>query len=247
MDEPQIMTEGNKGAEPIMNNQEAPVSVIDDLDILQDILENAPLNIMMADADENITFINRRAREVLTSVEDELAKYLPGFKVSEITGGSIHRYHKNPGAIQQILQNLRPGQAREGEITPGPFTFEHETRVLIDKAGNRMGYVVQWHDVTEKRQKEDQAARLQRAIDGAQTAMMMIDRDFFITYANESTSELMKQHGETLRGLFPGFDPNQLVGTNIDIFHKDPAHQRGLLANPANLPFETDIQVGPLM
>lgn len=246
MEEQQILTAGNKGVEPIMNDQDSPVSVIEDLDILKDILENAPLNIMMADADENIIFVNRRAREVLTSVEDELVKYLPGFKVSEVMGGSIHRYHKDPGAIKQILQNLRPGQAREGEITPGPFVFEHETRVLVDKRGNRMGYVVQWHDVTEKRQKEEQASRLQRAVDGAQTAMMMIDRDLIITYANEATQELMNKHGEALRGLFPGFDPNQLVGTNIDIFHKNPAHQRGLLANPANLPYETDIQVGPL-
>ncbi len=240
-------TAGNQGVDTIMSDQNAPISVVEDLDVLKDILEHAPINIMMADADENIVFVNRRAREILTEVEDELAKYLPGFKVAEVMGGSIHRYHKDPGAIKSILQNLRPGDSREGEITPGPFIFEHETRVLVNKSGERVGYVVQWHDVTEKRQKEEQAARLQRAVDGAQTAMMMIDRDFNITYANEATGELMKMHGDALKGLFPGFDPNNLVGTCIDIFHKNPAHQRTLLANPANLPYETDIQVGPLM
>lgn len=220
--------------------------MIDDMNLLKDVLEHAPINIMMADADENIVFVNRRAREVLTDLEDELAKYLPGFKVSEVMGGSIHRYHKDPSTIKRLLHGLQPGSVHKGEITPGPFVFEHETRTLVDSSGELAGYVVQWFDVTEKRKQEEQASRLQRAVDGAQTAMMMIDRDFNITYSNEATNELMLQHGDSLKALFPGFDPRKLVGTNIDIFHKNPAHQRQMLANPANLPFETDIVVGPL-
>ena len=220
--------------------------MIDDMNLLKDVLEHAPINIMMADADENIVFVNRRAREVLTGLEDELAKYLPGFKVSEVMGGSIHRYHKDPSTIKRLLHGLQPGSVHKGEITPGPFVFEHETRTLVDSSGELAGYVVQWFDVTEKRKQEEQASRLQRAVDGAQTAMMTIDRDFNITYSNEATNELMLQHGDSLKALFPGFDPRKLVGTNIDIFHKNPAHQRQMLANPANLPFETDIVVGPL-
>jgi len=225
---------------------EAPLSAIDDLGILQNILEHAPMNIMLADADENIIFVNRKAREILTEVEDELATYLPGFKADEVVGGSIHRYHKDPAAIKQILAGLRPDDKREGEITPGRFVFEHETRVLVNSQGERIGYVLQWQDVTEKREKEEAAQRLQKAIDGAQTAMMTIDRDLVITYVNDQTQELMEEHGEALRGLYPGFDPGNLVGTCIDIFHKNPAHQRGLLSNPANLPHEADIHVGPL-
>ncbi len=229
-----------------MNNIDGPVTMIDDLNVLKDVLEYAPINIMMADADENVVFLNHRAREVLAGLEDELVKYLPGFKVAEVMGGSIHRYHKDPDAIKKILHGLKPGSVHKGEITPGPYVFEHETRLLVDRNGDLAGYVVQWYDVTEKCLKEEQAARLQRAVDGAQTAMMMIDRDFVITYVNEATQELMAQHADTLKKLFPGFDAHKLTGTNIDIFHKNPAHQRQLLANPANLPYETDITVGPL-
>ncbi len=230
-----------------MDKVDGPVSIVDDLNALNEIMENAPYNIMLADADENIVFVNKRARDTLQAVEDELAKYLPGFKVAEVIGGSIHRYHKDPEAIKQILRALQPGSVRRGEITPGHFIFEHETRVLMDSNGKRAGYVVQWQDVTEKRKQEEQASRLQRAVDGAQTATMMIDRDFFITYANAQTEHLMREHGVALQALFPGFNPNALVGTNIDIFHKNPAHQRNLLANPANLPYETDIHVGSLI
>ena len=216
------------------------------LHTLMDILEYAPLNIMIADADENVIFVNKKARDILTDVEDELAQYLPGFKVSEVVGGSIHRYHKNPAAIKSILQNLQVGDKREGEITPGPFIFEHETRRLVDQEGNHLGFVVQWADVTAQREKEDQAERLQKAIDGAQTAIMMIDRDLNVTYANESTMTILSKYEDTLRSLFPGFSADKVVGSCIDMFHKNPAHQRGLLSNPANLPYETDIEVGPL-
>ena len=220
--------------------------VLDNLDVLKDILEHAPINIMIADADENIIFVNKTARDVLTAVEGELASYLPGFRVSEVIGGSIHRYHKDPQAIKHILQGLRPGGHRKGEITPGHFMFEHETRVLVSRAGERLGYIVQWHDVTERRKKEEEAFRLQRAIDGAQTAIMMIDRDLVITYANESTKELLREHEHTLRKLYPSFSADRVIGSCIDMFHKNPAHQRRMLDDPRNLPYETDIQVGPL-
>ncbi|MGA7799381.1 MAG: methyl-accepting chemotaxis protein, partial [Gammaproteobacteria bacterium] len=224
----------------------ADVPLLGDLEVLKDILEHAPVNVMIADADENIVFLNKLAREVLESLEDELARYLPGFRAEQVVGGSIHRYHKDPEPIKRILRGLQPGDVRDGEITPGPFVFEHQTRMLTDDAGRRIGYVVQWHDITEKRAREEQAARLQRAVDGAQTAMMTIDRDLIITYANRETSQLMARNADTLKALYPGFDPDHLVGTCIDIFHKNPAHQRRLLNDAGNLPFETDIQVGPL-
>ena len=227
-------------------NGNANTAIVESLDVLKDILEMAPINIMIADDNENIIFVNKRARDILQNVEGELAKYLPGFNANQVLGGSIHRYHKDPGAITRILKGLQPGMSRKGEITPGHFVFEHETRVLLDRQGKRLGYVVQWHDVTEKRQKEEQAQRLQRAVDGAQLAIMTIDRDLVITYANEETKRLMQKNAEVLSGLYRGFDINRLIGTCIDIFHKNPAHQRRLLENPKNLPFETDIHVGPL-
>ncbi|MDH5728896.1 MAG: PAS domain-containing protein, partial [Gammaproteobacteria bacterium] len=222
-------------------------NVLGDLKIITDIMDNAPVNIMIADDDENVIYVNNRAKAVLTELESELQKYLPQFSVATVVGGSIHRYHKDPQAIKNIIQGLRPGESRKGEIKPGPFVFEHETRPLMNANGQRLGWVVQWHDVTERRKKEEEAFRLFRAVDSAQTAMMMIDRDLTITYINKSTEELLKRNQEDLAKIYPGFNANNIIGTCIDIFHKNPAHQRKILGDAANLPFETDIQVGPLI
>jgi methyl-accepting chemotaxis protein len=221
--------------------------VTSDLKVLTDILEYSPLNIMMCDVDENIVFVNRKAREVLTGLEDELQKYLPGFRVSEVVGGSIHRYHRDPDAIRRILHAMRPGEVRHGAITPGPFYFEHETRLLTNAKGERVGFVVQWQDKTESRKKEEQAQRLQRAVDQAQTAMMTIDRNLVITYVNEATKKIMSSNAKALASVYPGVDFSNMPGICIDVFHRNPAHQRALLADPNNLPYETDIHVGPLV
>lgn len=88
--------------------------------------------------------------------------------------------------------------------------------------------------------------RLKSALDGAMSPVMMVDRDLRITYVNAATVKLLGHNVEVLRRLYPGFDPARLVGECIDRFHKNPARQREILANPGNLPFSTDIEVGPL-
>ena len=46
-----------------------------------------------------------------------------------------------------------------------------------------------------------------------------------------------------MRAFLP-VDPENLVGTSIDVFHKHPEHQRALLSDPNNLPHSARIRVG---
>ena len=46
--------------------------------------------------------------------------------------------------------------------------------------------------------------------------------------------------------VWPGFDPEQIVGRCIDMFHKNPAHQRQMLSDPSRLPIRTEITIGDL-
>ena len=89
-------------------------------------------------------------------------------------------------------------------------------------------------------------SHLLSAIEGSATAMMMIDRDLNVTYVNPASMRLFEAHWETFQAHYPGFDKDNLVGTCIDLFHKDPSHQRRLLANPNNLPHTATISIGDL-
>lgn len=78
------------------------------------------------------------------------------------------------------------------------------------------------------------------------SAVMMIDRNFTVTYVNQPTMELLTGNISEFRSLWPNFDPEKIVGTCIDTFHRNPDHQRRLLSDPSRLPFKTEITVGSL-
>lgn len=84
------------------------------------------------------------------------------------------------------------------------------------------------------------------AINTALTAVMMVDKDLKITFANKATISMLTEHEATLQKSFPNFQVKNLVGSNIDMFHKHPEHQRRLLADPSNLPHRAEIKLGPL-
>ena len=88
-----------------------------------------------------------------------------------------------------------------------------------------------------------EVSRIQAALDSTTTNVMVADSDFNIVYMNHSQHEMMKSNEEALRTELRNFDADDLVGKNIDVFHKNPAHQRGLLARLTSA-FETDIKVG---
>jgi methyl-accepting chemotaxis protein len=89
---------------------------------------------------------------------------------------------------------------------------------------------------------KNQLASLQRVT----SAVMMIDRDFMVTYVNDATMELLTKNAAAFRALWPSFDPQKIIGACIDTFHKNPAHQRQILSDPARLPIKTDITIGDL-
>ena len=95
---------------------------------------------------------------------------------------------------------------------------------------------------------EDQQhfARMSAALEGATTNIMMCDADLNIVYANPAVVEMLRVRQDELRKVWPTLDVDNLIGTCIDGFHKNPAHQRALLADKSRLPARAEIMVGDL-
>jgi PAS domain S-box-containing protein len=81
------------------------------------------------------------------------------------------------------------------------------------------------------------------ALDALRTNVMIADNDLNITYMNPSVLALMKEAEADLKKELPRFSVASLIGSNIDIFHKNPAHQRKMLA-ALNKPHSATIRVG---
>ncbi len=64
----------------------------------------------------------------------------------------------------------------------------------------------------------------------ALTAKVMVaDENFNIVYMNEAVKVLLREAEADLKKDLPKFNVDTLIGTNIDVFHKNPSHQRQLL------------------
>lgn len=201
--------------------------------------------IMMIDRDFKVTYANQATLTMLRKHEATLRTIFPNFNSSNIIGSCVDVFHRNPQHQRQLLSNPA-NLPYSTDITVGPLKFRLNVSAMVDANGTYIGNTLEWSDVTDLRKRESEVTRLQGTVDNAMTAIMMIDRDLKITYANKSTVDLLKKHERTLQSIYHGFSSDKLIGTCIDIFHKNPSHQRNLLGNPSNLPYSTDIQVGPL-
>ncbi|MDE2516459.1 MAG: methyl-accepting chemotaxis protein, partial [Rhodospirillales bacterium] len=63
--------------------------------------------------------------------------------------------------------------------------------------------------------------------------------DLRITYLNPATLAIMAKVAEHLP-----VPVNEILGQSVDVFHRDPAHQRAILSDPANLPHRARITLG---
>ncbi len=73
------------------------------------------------------------------------------------------------------------------------------------------------------------ASRVKQALDQVTGNVMMADANYDIIYMNDSAVNLFKANEVFFKQDLPGFEADKLIGSNIDIFHKDPAHQRSML------------------
>lgn len=234
---------GNTMNKPSNNN-----STSDDALSLQfqGALEQSATAFIMIDRDFQITYANKATLKLLKDNEVTFAENWPGFKADEdaIIGTNIDSFHKNPAHQRKLLDDPN-NLPYKTDIQIKHLSFELNVSAIMDHSGNYIGNALEWKDVTEARAQENKSAQLQGAIDQSATASIMIDRDFNITYANKATLDLLKEHERTFAENWPGFtaNPEVIIGTNIDSFHKNPAHQRKLLSDPNNLPYKTDIQI----
>ena len=197
-------------------------------------IENAPINILYADRDLTITYANPRSLQTLKRVE----QYLP-IPVSKVVGSRIDIFHKTPSHQRQMLADPH-NLPHKTIIKLGPEKLELLVSAIYNEARDYIGAMVTWDVVTEKLANEEALARAQSMVENAPINIMFADLEFSLTYMNPASVK-------TLRGiqhLLPK-PVEQLIGQKIDIFHKNPEHQRRIVSDDRNLPHQAKIKLGP--
>jgi methyl-accepting chemotaxis protein len=84
-------------------------------------------------------------------------------------------------------------------------------------------------DLAETKQVGSNAMRIKQALDNVSSCVMVADNNLNIIYLNSTVIELFENAENDIRKQLPNFKASQLLGANIDQFHKNPAHQRGMI------------------
>lgn len=88
-----------------------------------------------------------------------------------------------------------------------------------------------------------QNKRLLTVLEHLSASVMIADNDRNIVYINKALSRFLSDSEADIQKDLPAFKVAGLVGANIDIFHKNPDHQKHMIAKMDGL-FETTIEVG---
>lgn len=200
---------------------------------IKNMMENAPVNVIYCDREFNINYMNPQSLETLKKLE----KYLP-VRATEVVGKSIDIFHKKPSHQRTLLSDDK-NLPHNAIIDVGPEKLDLLATAIYDNKGIFSGTMVTWSIVTEKLKNELEMARMQALVENAPVNMMMADMDLNLVYMNPASKTILR----TIEKELPR-PVDKMVGTNIDLFHKNPSHQRRLLADDRNLPYRAQINLG---
>ena len=118
-------------------------------------------NVMVADGDYNIMYMNTTMQEMLREAEAELRKALPAFDSSKLVGANMDVFHKNAAHQRKMLDELT--SSHENHITVGSQKFQLVATPVIDPHGKRAGTVVEWRNETIEKSIESEVDGLVKA------------------------------------------------------------------------------------
>ena len=129
---------------------------------IRNALDKCATNVMIANVDNEIIYMNETVTQMMQGNESELRKVLPQFDARKLVGQSIDLFHKNPAHQRNLLGALKANYRTQ--IKVGTLTFTLSANPIVNAAGERLGTVVEWADRTAEVLVENEVATL---VDGA--------------------------------------------------------------------------------
>ena len=112
------------------------------LDQAQPWLDALAVNIFVADTNLTVRWMNARARSTMVSLESALGDAF-GVKLTDVIGGSIHRFHRDPSRAEALLATRLP---HEATFEFAGVTLATRITALPGSDGQTVGYAVCWED-----------------------------------------------------------------------------------------------------
>ena len=158
-------------------------------------------NVMVADEDYNVVYMNSNLQEMLREAEPELRKALPQFDSGKLLGANMDLFHKSAADQRKLLDGL--AESHESHTEVGSQKFHHIATPIIDQHGKRAGTVVEWRNETvEKAIEEEIDGIVKSAVNGDFGNRVPLEgkKGFMLNLATAMNS-LCENTGKTLDDL----------------------------------------------
>ena len=190
-------------------------------------LDNANTNVMVADTDLNIVYMNQTMGTLMRSTEADLRKDLPSLNANALIGTRVDMFYTTAGQQQSMLGQLAAPLETTVEI--GGHIFDLVASPVTNDEGERVGMVVEWADMTAERAVEAEVDRVvASAADGDFSQRLTVDdKDGFmrkladaINRLSETTASAIEDVAGALGALAEG-DLTQRIETDYNgLFQK---------------------------
>jgi len=182
-------------------------------------------------SDEQVIYINQAAEHLLQQAAPEL-----GTLVGQNIGDAIETVSGAFNAASDNFERRWEHNSRTIDIAVTAVRSDNQTLQgwvlqLIDRTDELAAEAAERERLAEERAIAEANTRIKVALDNASNAVMVADNDGQIIYANEATLSLFRDAEDDIRKDLPDFSADKMVNHSFDQFHKNPSHQRNLLAN----------------
>ena len=171
-----------------------------------------------------------------------------GYALDEIKGKHhrlfVEAAYAESGAYHAFWDKLRGGEYVSGEFLRlgregRKIWLEATYNPILGSEGTPQRVMKFATDITAKK---NETSRLLTMIDGMPVAVMTADPkdEFKINYLNRTSVTTLA----TIEEHLP-IKVSEMLGRSFDVFHKNPHHQRSMLADSSRLPHRAKIRVGP--
>ncbi|MEM1423201.1 MAG: methyl-accepting chemotaxis protein [Planctomycetota bacterium] len=176
-----------------------------------------------------------------------------GYTLDEIRG-KHHRMFCDPETTGSAEYAAFWSELASGSFSAGEFErvakngdtiwIQASYNPVLDQSGQVYKVVKIASDITEQTSRAMQDAleskKVNEMLRQLPLNVMLVDKDLVLTYMNDTSRATLKsiEHNLPVRA-------DDMIGTCIDVFHKDPSVQRRILGDPKKyLPHKVEIQIG---
>nr|WP_281362630.1 methyl-accepting chemotaxis protein [Marinifaba aquimaris] len=182
---------------------------------------------MVADDRNNIIYFNDSMNALVQRLSSSINQLIPNFNAAELNQYQLEQFSQDANLQRQLLNSLT--SIHNEQLLINGNTIEVTIAPIFNDQQEKIGYVVEWQDLTEtlaqqakERALANENARIRQSLDVANTPVMVADNEQNIIYLNHSIQNLMNELSDQLAQVLPQFNADQLLGSPLQHLYQTP-------------------------